>query len=419
MNNIGNNVAVDCPYTAEALEWVCNPSLHNTDAYLSAHVAACPICQQEIAAWQKVVTTLQTLPQHEPSPHLTERIMAALPPEKTFHTFFINFHHPMIRTVLGAAAVLAIVAGIWFASNRKADSSSACTQACESTQWLIKTQSQDGSWDPAIAGGEQVYRPALTALATLALETGAAKNRQTVDRAVVSLLAMQQPDGAFGAPNSARAYNHGIVTCALLSIAAKRPAAMPEEPLRKALAFIRAQQNSSGGWGYGPDAPANTAITVWQLEALAQARNRGWGDPDGCLRRGLRWLRSQNDGKGHFAYSSDSHGSSSATLDAMGAYALLTAGQAHDELTAVAKAALKQLNSSNLQNEESVNIYRDYFAVRALESGGLAQAADKLRQQLSDRILSIGNFESWQKRDTWNAVGGRLYTTSFAMLTMR
>ena len=156
--------------------------------------------------------------------------------------------------------------------------------------WLAACQEADGAWQPARHGGDPAYRPALTALAALALARDPADRfREGVRRATDALVALQTADGAFGGEGRVRAYNQAIAAYALATLAPHGPATAAA--LERAVAFSRAGQSAEGGWDYEAGSEGNTAVTAWQVRALAAAAERGVGQANIPLRKGLRWLR--------------------------------------------------------------------------------------------------------------------------------
>jgi hypothetical protein len=405
-----------CTQAENAVAWALGKGSDLDRTAIENHLRHCAACQAEATAARNLIERLLAQPEAEPSPGLTERIVAALPPPRPGR--IIPWHG--LRAWAAAAAAVLVATGIWLATGHAGHTPQQAVR--EGADWLMRTQAADGSWDPAATGGDPAYRPALTALAALALEEPRTVYRQAaVDRAVGALLALQQADGAFGPSGTTQPYNHGIVTCALLAIAAQRPGAVSESALQQAVAFVRKHQTAGGGWGYTPGDPPNTAITVWQIEALARARDLGWGDPDGHLRRGLRWLRAQAGGDGHFAYpAAGATAQGSPTLDAMGVYALFTAGRPHPELMAAGADTLRTLRAWAAQPAATADFYRDFCAVRALDQGGCRQLSANLRQRLAGaRATSGAERGSWRPDEVWGRAGGRLYATALAMLVLK
>jgi hypothetical protein len=390
-------VTAACPHAAEAVACALNPA--NDSAAGRAHRAACPICRREAEAARATVARLRRVPVAEPSTDLAERILAALPPARR--------RRVILWRPLAAAAAVLLAGALWFAAEQT-------RRAPDIGRWLTRAQQPDGVWRPTgVATPAAPFTPALTALAALALERRGPAYRAAVDRAIAALLAAQQPDGAFGPPGSCRAYNHGMATAALLAIRQVRPSAVPEAPLRMAVARVRATQDAAGAWGYDTGGAPNTAVTVWQTDALIRARASGWGDPGGHLRKAVRWLKAQQTGEGRFAYDRAS-GGPTATLDAMGYAILLEAPLPADDHRALAGQAAQALRGAAFPGG-SADLYRDYFVARALDAAGVRTQADAIRQRVATLQGADG---AWNLADRWTPVGGELYATTLALLTL-
>jgi hypothetical protein len=414
--------APECPQAWKAAAMAVNDlDLATQRAYLK-HLAHCPACSAELDAFQKSVAGLRAgLPEVEPSPDLTARILAALPPNAfrvTPFTRVLSFvrRHRQGLAAAAAGVVAAAMAGLWLALRAlPPDTAPATRGGCD---WIARHQEADGSWDPVKGGGTATYRPALTALAALALSREAARYPREIAAACAALVGSQEPDGGFGPDNSGRMYNHALATWALLSAYDGGRNPNLKAPLDRALSFIRSRQQSGGGWGYLSSAaePANTAVTAWQVQVLARARQAGFDDAGGHLRRGLTWLRQRSNGHGQFDYTAD-HGTtpSTPTLNAMGAYTLLTAGGAQPELVQVAGQTIR-----TLQGNASPDFYQAFFSAAAWDAAGESRRADRVRAGVCSRRETRGTEQgSWAPGDAWGKVGGRLYATSLAVLTLQ
>jgi len=379
-----------CPHLPDTLAAALHPDgLQSASPKLREHLHACPVCRAEFSATQNFSATLKAnTPQALPSKDLAEKILAALPPlevgrpksEVKNRTF--DFRLPTSPLLRYAAAILLLASlAVWqyprLATKKPPHFPSAPDPAQSHCAWLLDQQQPDGLWRPQTSGGSPAYRPAISALTTLALFRHAQPSAHdpqslalspqplalsslspAILRAQDALFGLQQPSGAFDPTSTSRAYNHGIVTTALLAM---RDAPDRDPELRRAISFIIATQHPAGGWGYtDADAP-NTAITAWHLEALSRAVALDWDEARAPLNRGLRWLRACATPSGHFAYQpetaspSASHSfqpsaishqpssNTSATLDAIAAATLLSAGSAYPELVAAATRALALL----------------------------------------------------------------------------
>lgn len=423
--------ALVCPQAANAAAWVVGELDPAAQRTYREHLAHCPFCTAEVAACQKTVAQLRDVrvPEVEPSLDLTDRIMAALAPDAfrvtrfTRALSFVRRHRYQVAAA--AAGVMAMGSlGIWQYSQRTpVDAGLAARAGCA---WIARQQDADGSWDPAQGGGSAHYRPALTALAALALMRETDRYAKEITAACAALRHVQQPDGAFGDDSSGRMYNHALATWALLAAYDKGEGRHPElkDALDKAVAFIRSRQQATGGWGYSAsaDEPANTAVTAWQLQVLARAQQAGWDDGGGHLRKGLNWLRQRAGNSGQFGYTA-ARGDASATptLNAMGAYTLLTCGGARPELVQIATTAMTHLRTDPQAGAaQEADFYRAFFIVAAWEAAGDSKRADQMRAAVCDRRETRGADKgSWAPTDDWSRVGGRLYATSLAVLTLQ
>jgi hypothetical protein len=418
-----------CQQAITAAVWAAGELDLDAQRVYRAHLAHCPFCAAEQEAFRKTVAQLRAgMSDVEPSPDLTDRIMAALPSDAfrvTPFTRVLSFASRHRHQVAAAAAAVVMAVGglgVWqYGTRTPVDTGPAAQAGCA---WIARQQAADGSWDPVKGGGSARYRPALTALASLALLRERDRYSREIAAACTALLRVQDPDGAFGADESGRMYNHALATWALLAAydSGRRPEL--KSALDKAVAFIRARQQATGGWGYLASAgePANTAVTAWQVQVLARAQWAGWGDAGGQLRKGLNWLRQRASDQGQFGYTA-SRGDASATptLNAMGAYTLLTCGGARPELVRVATTALAHLRTDPQAGAApETDFYRAFFTVAAWEAAGDRQRADRMRAVVCDRREIRGADKgSWAPTDDWSKVGGRLYATSLAVLTLQ
>ena len=417
-----------CPHAFDAAAWAAG-KLHGAALVeFEAHMQACPDCAAEAAGFRKVVTQLRTAPVVEPSPDLTARILSALPPNAFRETrtrrviLFMRRAHWL--PAAAAAAVALAVGGALILQQTPARSDSAQHAGCE---WIARNQDADGTWDPAKVGGSALYRPALTALATLALAREPQQYQRQIDAACVALKKLQLADGGVGAEDSGRMYNHALATCALLTVYAQGRHPEWKDAIGNAVAFIRSRQQRDGGWGYraAADDPANTAVTVWQVQALARADAQGWTDAGASLRKGLHWLQQRADNHGRFGYTAESATAQnttagSPTLDAMASCTLLNAGAAETELAATTSAALANLRAENVSPAAGTDFYRAFFTAAAWDAVGDTRRATTLRTAVcANRETGGINKGSWTPTGAYGAVGGRICATSLAVLTLR
>lgn len=359
------------------------------------------LAPSEAMAFRAIAGQLRIVREREPSPGLTDRILAAVDAERRHERRFRS-RAPWWGIAAAAAALVAAVSYFWTAS-----SAGPADPVQAGLAWLASSQEANGTWSPAKHGGAEAYRPALTALSALALDRDEKGRYATqIRRACDALAALQDPKGSFGGEGRARLYNHAITTFALASLYPKHAALRPA--LNRALAFVGAQQTAQGGWDYEPNSEGNAAITSWQVRALACAEGQGFDAAKVPLRKGLRWLRSVTRDDGSIAYHRDSTAHSD-SLTALAAYALITAGKEFAGLQEIGRHAVGSLNASP-QASPVADCYRDYAKVMAFESAGDTAQADTVRRHMQAPKGQI---------DQWGSIGGKLYTAAFTVLAAR
>ena len=319
----------------------------------------------------------------EPSPDLTGRIMEAVADEAARERRRARWLRSAAAALAGIAAVMVVVLHVQTPAPEAHLTESVTQQkadpAIEAADWLVAQQCPDGTWSPAQTGGNEAFRPALTALAMMALQRHAPeRHAEAISRAKAALEALQTEDGAFGREPSAKLYNHSFATYALLSIANENEADLTPA-LQRAITFSLRSQNHLGSWDYPPRETGNSALTVWQLGILMQARKAGWGDDAGQLRRGLAWLRRQGH-EGLLDYREDfdrryTPKAGSVTLTAMATSAILEAAEDFPELRDTAENAVASLHiacerlAARAGNDYRGDLYATVVALLSAQRG--------------------------------------------------
>jgi hypothetical protein len=356
----------------------------------------------EAAGFRDVAGRLRAVPQREPSAALTGRILAAVQADRARRRRLCPAPRALWRGAAALAASLVAVATVFLCQSRLGGGRS----AEGSVGWLAAHQEADGTWNPARHGGDPSYRPALTALAALALSRDPARHAERIGRACDALAALQTADGAFGGSGRAEYYNQAMATYALAALIPQQPRARPA--LERAMGFSLSRQSAEGGWDYEPGSEGNAAVTAWQVRALSCAAGQGVARADVPLRKGLRWLRGAARADGSVAYHRDS-GARSECLTALAAYALMTSGKPFPGLPALGRHMAASLASGEGQGADC---YRDAVKVLAFESAGAGGEAETVRG---------GMLRRWRSgaQDQWEKVGGALYTRAFTVLAAK
>ena len=320
--------------------------------------------------------------EREPSPDLTGRIMEAVADEAARARRRRGLR--AAAAAAGIAAVVTVSLQAWTpapeAQTEMPEATQASNPAVEAADWLVAQQCPDGTWSPAQTGGNEAFRPALTALAMMALQRHApVRHANAIARAKAALEALQTADGAFGPEPSAKLYNHSFATFALLSLESGNGGDL-SPTLQRAIAFSLRSQNHLGAWDYPPRETGNSALTVWQLGILMQARNAGWSDDAGQLRRGLSWLRRQgHDGLLDYREDFDRRytpKAGSVTLTAMATATILEATEDFPELRDTAENAVaslhlacERLSARAADGDYRGNLYATVVALLSAQQG--------------------------------------------------
>ena len=408
---------------------------------MSAHLSACPECSRVAAEVESTLRILREAPGAEEGRDLTPEIMARLPaapwPDVSTGRTIRLWRSP---AWLRAAAAVAVLAGglVLLAllrpgrgpaagerAGRPAPEAVVAATVSPALEWLARTQEADGRW----SGGRTEYDVGVSALALLALVDphvqGIGGGRsEAIRRGAGYLVGQQDASGLIGPRFSAATYNHGLATLALIEVCAVESNAAWEAGLDKALRFIRSTQTRRGGWGYldAQGGAPNTAATVWPLQALirGEAKGRGGLRPD--IERGLAWMLSTINGDGLMGYTAaGDFPYDPAGMTAAGAVCLLMeeGGWRRRELQAMRRILCSAADDAGA----SFDLYRSYFRTRAVILGNCREAAAR---QAADRARIAGlqkdsgaDAGCWDVKDAWTDVGGRVYATAIATLTMQ
>lgn len=373
---------------------------------VETHLELLPAAEAE--ALRGIVARLRAAPERVPSAALAGRVLAAVDAERARGARRIRPPAPWWGFAAAAAVILCASLGVVFLG-RMAGGAGGSGAEAEGVAWLAASQEADGTWDPVRHGGAGAYRPALTALAALALAREPGAHAVQVAAACRALARCQQADGSFGGEDRAGLYNHAITTFALASLYAGQPELHPV--LERAVAFIRGRQTAAGGWDYEAGSEGNAAVGAWQVRALACAAEKGFAEAEVPLKKGLRWLRGTAREDGSVAYHRGSPGSSE-SVNALAAYALITSGKAYPELSEAGRFVAGRLRAA-AEGAAGADCYRDYAKVLAFEAAGAKGPAESVRRQ-----MAAGRGRA-ATQDQWGSVGGKLYTTALTALAAK
>ncbi|MHC4661195.1 MAG: prenyltransferase/squalene oxidase repeat-containing protein [Planctomycetota bacterium] len=311
----------------------------------------------------------------------------------------------------------------------------------------------------------------VTGLALLAfLENGHTHQRggfgKTVRRGLEYLLSVQDAQGRFGnTSGESWTYNHAIATQAACRAYAMTRDSRLRAPAQKAAAYIINAQNPGYGWKYLPrDGKNDSSTTGWMVLALLAAREAKIAVPNTSFAGAITWfdrVTRVSDGRtGYMRPSNESHyccccscksccrkwcscrehrshccsmhgrcGWCFTYMPAMTGIAitckrLCGLQQVDKKIAQGTKIIMWNLPDYNKPKLNKVNFYYWYFGTRAMNLAGgenakkWNEAAKKalLENQCGDGKCSAG---SWDPIGKWCVVGGRVYATAIAAMTLR
>lgn len=304
--------------------------------------------------------------------------------------------------------------------------------------WLKNHQRRDGSWsfehthgpecDCTMPGRLSNNPNGATAMALLAF-LGAGQThvegqyQEEVQRGLDFLRAGGTPVGKGicfygqlqGPPTY---YTHGLVTIALSEAFAMTHDAELRPSVAGAIEFLVATQHSQGGWRYFPGQPGDTSVVAWELMALKSAQFSRVSVP-GKVYQGIdRFLGSVSSLRGsQYAYIPDRKNMPTPSMTAAGLLCRMYLDW--KESSPGLRAGVTFLSD---HGPDPYDMYYNYYATQVLHHWG-GEEWDRwnavMREHLINTQIRRGHaVGSWDVADRHGNMGGRLYMTSLALLTL-
>lgn len=273
--------------------------------------------------------------------------------------------------------------------------------------YLAKSQGEDGSWSDQTGSEPGVVGLCVTAFLAHGEHPNHGTYAPNIRRGLGFILSQQQEgNGYIG--NSM--YNHGFATLAL----AESYGMVDDPRIATALAdavglILNAQKrNPAGGWRYTPDSrDADTSVSGCQLVALLGARNAGVPVPDEAIRKGLAYMARCRETDGSYGYTSSNGGKP--TLTAVGLTCLALAKERQGEGFA---SSIDYLRENLNFRERHYPYYFEYYMAQALFHSDTEAWEEWNSTNL--RYLS-----TLQRADgSWPGNKGESFNTSAALLSL-
>jgi hypothetical protein len=212
-------------------------------------------------------------------------------------------------------------------------------------------------------------------------------------------------------------YSHAIACLALCEAYAMSRDSSLQGPAQSAVDFIVYAQSENGGWRYEPKEPGDLSVTGWQLMALKSGVLGRLEIPRNVWYRATEFLDSVQDEKGS-TYGYQQPSTNRPSMTSVGLYGRLMLGwprQHPPMLKGAAQLAAEQPRKSNM--------YFNYYTSQVLHHVGgkpWERWNPRMRTYLIDTQIDDESHEdgSWYFDEAWSDRGGRLYTTTLAILTL-
>jgi hypothetical protein len=292
-------------------------------------------------------------------------------------------------------------------------------------EFLAHSQNPSGAWNASY--GESKATTSLAVMAFLAAGhvPGEGPYSQEIERGVRWVLAQQDGEGSLGDRNAGQPmYAHGISTLMLAEILGMTPES-ESEPVRRGLERavqlilksqdIRKGPRDEGGWRYHSNSTdSDLSVTAWQLLALRAARNVGCDVPAENIDKAVAYVKrcSTRDHQG-FCYQPGDGATS--VRSGTGILALEICGDHH---SVEALGAAEYVLAHPLREGEAFFFYGAYYcAVGMFQIGG--RHWEGTREHLTRVLTTIQRADGgWEATDGSERVGGRVYATAMAVLSL-
>ena len=302
--------------------------------------------------------------------------------------------------------------------------------------FLARAQEPDGRWTHFTGeprpGRNRAYSrdTALTGLAALCFlaadhtPSKPGPYQKTITKAIDYLVSEQKQTGDLR--SGGQMYDHAMAALALAEAAVMTGDAGYRAAAIKAAEFIiSAQDPETGGWRYTPGQAGDTSVLGWQVMALYTISHLGVKIPDDTRKNALRWLDYVSSRTPNKALAGYVNNDPSPAMSAEAAFARILLGQ---QLSEAQQKELSDYLLSFPPGQKKDNVWRrDNFYLWYYTALALMQFQNEAWRtwnvQMSDYLVKIqckeGELQgSWEPNTLYSGMGGRIYSTALATLTL-
>ncbi|MGB1128557.1 MAG: prenyltransferase/squalene oxidase repeat-containing protein [Haloferula sp.] len=273
--------------------------------------------------------------------------------------------------------------------------------------YLAKSQADSGAWNDSMGSEPGVVGLCIIAFLAFGEDPNHGPHAKVIKKALEYLYSRQRESNGYIGSSM---YSHGFATLALAEAYGTVDDPKLAPALKKAVDLILNAQtrNGSGAWRYTPDSrDADTTVSGCQLVALLGARNAGLPIPDEAIRKGLAYMARCRGGDGSYGYTSASGGKP--TLTAIGVTCLALAKEKDGKGF---KNSVGYLKEQMNYRDRHYPFYFEYYMSQALFHADEAAWNEWNSKNL--RFLS-----TIQRADgSWPGPKGEAFNTSAALLSL-
>ncbi|MEI8380596.1 MAG: prenyltransferase/squalene oxidase repeat-containing protein [Planctomycetota bacterium] len=213
-------------------------------------------------------------------------------------------------------------------------------------------------------------------------------------------------------------YTQGLVTIALSEAFAMTHDINLRPSVTGAIDFLAATQHQGGGWRYFPGQPGDTSVVAWDLMALKSAQFSRIPVPPKVFQGVDRFLGSVGSVRGsRYAYTPERKNTPTPSMTAAGLLCRMYLDWS--ETSPGLRAGVLFLDE---HGPDRFDMYFNYYATQVMHHWG-GEEWDRwnnvMREHLIRTQLRQGHATgSWDIADRHGNMGGRLYMTTLALLTL-
>lgn len=228
-------------------------------------------------------------------------------------------------------------------------------------RYLSEKQNSQGYWDDGAGSEPGVVGLCVAAFLAHGEDPNNGPYAKVISKGIDYIISQQSSANGYIGSSM---YNHAFATKALAESYGVIEHPKVEKALEQAVELILSSQkrNRFGAWRYTPDSrDADTTVTGCQVVSLFAARNAGMPVPDDAIKKALAYLASCRGGDGSYGYTSAAGGKP--TLTAIGSLCLSLAKERESKGYAASLAYLKK----NLDyRDRYYPYYYEYYMSQAL-----------------------------------------------------